>query len=312
LNNEDFNKFFLSGDASTLRLKLYLTIMSTGKNNVLICSLVHLLIGKYEAQANGVENILKMKTERDAQPNRGNTLKLYLMKTLNALLVIICLSFSNILVFGQEQLKTESETHIFWQENRPLKAEDFQGKGPSNPKHIKYCEEYQLCTVACLGLFGVVDVPKKKRMRGKLLEKAYFVPAFEKACSYILKKDSLGLEKQQLTFDIYELCARYARKDLKQWCDTMKGYGTTYIMFKSVESKANRFCKLLIDSLTKEIYTHKKDGAYEKWRHMIDKNLDKDREFATKPEDCYRFVKNSPIDNNYILSKTLAGDMWSK
>ncbi|MCD4793757.1 MAG: hypothetical protein K8R54_11010 [Bacteroidales bacterium] len=213
---------------------------------------------------------------------------------------------------GQESILTESETHIFWQSDRILTKNDFKGDCSNNPKLVKLCEENDLCTHASLGFFTVLDIPKKKREAGKFLEKAYFVPAFEKITSCIIEDDSIGIYKQKVVFDIYEVSARYARKQLALLQDSIEGYGIVSIMFKSVESKSIDLQDYLVHHFTKDVYIEQKEGAYLEWRSRIDSLLVDLEEFATKPEDCYRFVKGSPLDKNYKMAKKIIGDMFEE
>ncbi|MFC2152962.1 hypothetical protein ACFLSE_10595 [Bacteroidota bacterium] len=231
-----------------------------------------------------------------------NLLKLFL-----TLSIVSSILFN---AFGQENLITESETHIFWQENTVLTSKDFQGDCSSNPKLIKYCEELNLCVSAYVGVFVVLDIPKKKRNRGKLIEKAYFAPAFEKTTSCIMKLDSLGIKKQEVVFDIYELSARFARRELANFQDSVGAYGIILTMFKSVEMKSIEMRNAFVDSYTQDIYINDRDGAFEEWRVKIDKLLEETKKYATKPEDCYRFVKNEPIDENYKMAETVVGNLY--
>ena len=219
---------------------------------------------------------------------------------------------SSILVsaFGQENLPNESETHIFWQEKTVLTSKDFQGDCSNNPIQIKYCEEFNLCVNAYVGVFAILDIPKKKRKRGKLMEKAYFAPAFEKTTSCILKLDSLGIEKQKIVFDIYELSARFARQELANLQDSIGTYGTISIFFKSVEMKAIKLRDTIVESCSQDIYVNNRKGAYEEWRTKIDELLEETKKYATKPEDCYRFVKNEPIDENYKMAENVLGNLY--
>lgn len=214
------------------------------------------------------------------------------------------------LLKAQEVSKTETETHIFWQPDRVLKKMDFKGDGSSNPKFIKYCDDLNLCTSASIGVFAVLDIPKKKRDKGELIEKAYFLPAFEKTTSYILKNDTLGIEKQKIVFDIYEISARFARQQLNHLQDSIGGYGIISIMFKSVEARAIEMRDFFVESYTKDIYIDKKEGAFEDWRKQIDNLLIDTKEFATKLEDCNRFIKKQPIDDNYEQAKTVINNLY--
>jgi hypothetical protein len=137
-----------------------------------------------------------------------------------------------------------------------------------------------------------------------LKEKAYFVPAFQKSNSYILKLDSTGIDKQKIIFDIYEVTARFARQRLAHLQDSLGGgYGIVTKYFKSVNVKATEMKTSLINAYTKDIYVDKRVGAYEEWRKKIDTQLAASDKFATKPKDCYRFINNEPIDEDYIWLK---------
>lgn len=205
-------------------------------------------------------------------------------------------------VFSQN-VPTESETHIFWQPDRKLKASDFQGDCRKNPKFVALCDSNGICTIAFLGIFSILDIPKSKKDMGKLLEKAYFTPAFEKGTSCMFDvNDSLGIQKQQLLFDIYELAAREGRKQLKGILDQMGqpyAYGTIHIFYNRVKEDVENNRKKLSQLLHQEVYFSKIEGAYDKWRKSVDEKLEELKEYATTPEDCYRFVINKPTNKKY-------------
>ncbi len=219
------------------------------------------------------------------------------------LLFLSLLASANISI-GQTTFPTESDNYVYWQPNRGLKVEDFQGDGTINADFVKYCNDFNLCTVASLGLFSVLDVPKKKTQRGKFKEKVYFVPAFQKSNSYILKLDSTGIDKQKIIFDMYEVSARWARQRLAHLQDSLGGeYGIVTKYFKSVNVKATEMKTAFVNAYTKDIYVDKRVGAYEEWRGKIDTLLTASDQYATKPKDCYRFINNEPIDEEYIWLK---------
>ena len=58
-----------------------------------------------------------------------------------------------------------------------------------------------------------------------------------------------------------------------------------------------------------EILIEKKDSAYINWRKTVDDVLLQTENYATQPEDCYRFVINEPIEKGYIKAKTIMGDI---
>ncbi|HSV77423.1 MAG TPA: hypothetical protein VLH37_10370 [Bacteroidales bacterium] len=155
---------------------------------------------------------------------------------------------------GQNAIRTESETHIFWQENRRLTKEDFQGSAELYEKSEQLCEEINMCTMAYVGLWGVLDTPRRKRLRGRLPDKIYFAPAFDKTRSYIVKDDSIGVEKQQVVFDIVEVAVRFARWRLKQIQDSIGGSGIKSLVFMTVKEHAKQVKTFLIDEFTKDVY----------------------------------------------------------
>ena len=98
-------------------------------------------------------------------------------------------------VAAQTNNHLDSGNHLYWEKGIQLKASDFRGDGKEISNAAKYCDTVGLCTVGAFGMFAVLDIPKRKRKRGRLREKVYIVPAFEYAKSYRIKEDSLGVEK---------------------------------------------------------------------------------------------------------------------
>ncbi|SHG48412.1 hypothetical protein [Flagellimonas flava] len=212
--------------------------------------------------------------------------------------------------FGQGNLLTESETHIFWQPDKKLKQTDFKADATKIQNAIRYCDTVGLCTVASLGVFAVLDIPKKKKQRGRLREKVYVAPAFEFSTSYIVRTDSLGIEKQQVVFDMYELSARYIRKELGLMLERADAYGTLSIWLKTIENDAQKLRTEMVDSYTKDVYINNRPGAYLEWKEKVDSTLNDLKEFATKPEDCHRFVTKQPLDDKYKMAKTVVGRLF--
>ncbi|MEM7485640.1 MAG: hypothetical protein AAF348_10580 [Bacteroidota bacterium] len=226
------------------------------------------------------------------------------------LIILTAILFGITFCIGQDDFQTDSETHIFWQPEKGLKRSDFKGDATKIPNAEKYCDTIGLCTVASIGVFAVLDIPKKKKLRGKLKEKPYIAPAFEYSTSYIVKNDSLGLEKQKVVFDICELSARWMRKELAEMVNKMDAYGTISIWFKTIESDAQKMRTEMIDGFTQEVFIFKKEGAYLDWREKVDELLKESEKFATKPEECYRFVSKKPLDQNYIMAKKVIGKLF--
>lgn len=223
---------------------------------------------------------------------------------------VICLIYQINLTFGQDQqLLTESPTHIYWQSDRGLTINDFQGE-PS-PAGIKYCEEKGACVVPCLGLFVEVDIPRNYRKNK--LEKVYYAPAFEKSCSYVIN-DSSDIRDGQIMFDIMELSSRIARKLLREThnstaiqMDSMNYYtikanpdtilitGIGTSLAPHIKDSAWTFYQKMSNSYLYDMYFSDESKGFEKWRILVDDMLEKLEIYATKPEECYRMIKKQPI-----------------
>lgn len=231
----------------------------------------------------------------------------------STVLIYILFSQTNFL-FGQVQrLQTESETHIFWQPNRKLNLNDFQGDPRSDD--LKYCEENGYCAVPCLGVFVEVDIPKNYRKNK--LEKVYFAPAFQKTCSYIIN-DSKEIRDAQLLFDIAELSSRIGRKLLREYHnhlavteDSMNYYiirehpdtvlitGVGTSLAWHARDSAWNFYKEMSASYISGVYLSNGKESYEQWRLLVDDYLENYKNYATKPEECYRMIKKQPIIKKY-------------
>lgn len=204
-------------------------------------------------------------------------------------------------IFGQID-SMRSSTHIFWNAEYQIQMSNFEDT-ISIQTYRKKCDSISLCWGACVGLWTIIDEPKKKRNRGKLIEKAYFAPAFETAKSYRFNSDSIGYLTQVLIFDVYELTARKCRLDIEHYYNEMPYYGTKLIMFKKVESKNKEVLKGLVGSITNDIYIEKKDNAYIDWRTTIDDLLRETEKYATTNKDRIRFVTNEPLSKEYQMAK---------
>lgn len=226
-------------------------------------------------------------------------------------LQIIVLSIFSI-SFGQKSDHLEKHEHIFWNENIKLESSDFHNDGKEVPNAIKYCDTTNLCTVGAFGIFAVLDIPKKKKKRGKLEEKLYIVPAFDVDKSYRVKDaDTLGVEKQQVVFNIHELSARWMRRELKNLTDTMKGYGTLSIWFKTIENKALKMNQEMVDGYTYEVFIKPRPNAYLDWKKQIDSLLIETKGFKTSEKDIKRFTFGKPILEEYKMAKQLLGNMFN-
>ncbi|MDH8701938.1 hypothetical protein M2138_001290 [Dysgonomonadaceae bacterium PH5-43] len=203
--------------------------------------------------------------------------------------------------------QTENENDLYWQPDRKITFSDYQSE--SDTICVKYNKKYGMQMQSSIGFRWVVDVPKKRK--GKI-DKGYLVPVFCKNCSCILSEDSLGLKTDQLLFDITEVCARNARRELDAFQQSGNIDNPNEMFFVSVKNKWEENKSSFFATAIREILIEKQEGAYEKWRATTDELLEKTKEYATKPEDCYRFIVGKPIEKGYKKAKNIVGDLRNK
>jgi len=226
------------------------------------------------------------------------------MKNLALTLLFLCAVFVNIV--AQDKYQTETENDLYWQPERKIEFSDYQSKTDTNC--IKFNQKYGFQMSSNIGFRGIVDIPQK---RGKI-DKGYIVPVFCKNCSCILSEDSLNLKVDRLCFDIAETFARIIRRDLDDYQKTMNIDNPNAMFFTSIKNKWEEEMRAFFGQIIRDIFVDKKENAYEEWRKMVDEGLEQLKEYATKPEDCYRFVLGKPIEKGYMQAKTIMGDMRGK
>jgi hypothetical protein len=227
----------------------------------------------------------------------------------------LIISLVTIDIFSQNDFQTENESHIFWQKDRILTQDDFKGSDPRDPKLISYCDTMGMCSMAYVGLFSVLDVPKKRSQYGKLMEIVYFAPAFDKSNSYIIGEDTLGFLAQKLVFDIKEITARKARIELQSLRDSMQNaFGVYWNFYKSAEASAIDFEHVMMQNFIQDVFVNGEVNPHglNKWEEIVEDFLERTDEYATKPEECYRFVINKPFVKGYKMAKMVTGNLWEK
>lgn len=212
----------------------------------------------------------------------------------------------------------DNETHVCWSKEGKLIEEDYKGDSLDIPKGAEFWREMGINAIASAELWSAVDIPNDKaKSDGDTKEIIYVVPVLEKETSYILKYgDTLSMRNQQLRFDMYELAARMVRKRLQSFQESA-GENPDSILTRDIELKMFLTVKNDIEDtrdemgqrFTEEVMVQRYPGSYEKWRKLIDYNLDGLKEFATTAKDRERFIKKAPLIKGYVEEKDLWPDM---
>jgi hypothetical protein len=226
------------------------------------------------------------------------------------ILAITFLIFMAITCFGQTSYPTHDSVHIFWQPNLKLTYYDYTGQPDSII--LDMMQKYQFSASASVGIWSILDIPKKKKDRYKKFEKVYFAPAFERTTSFAKSNDTLQIEMQNLYLDICEIWARWARKELKTLQDTTNSTGTLSIFYMTVKQDMNDRRLAINKAYIKEVFIDKIEGAFIKWKTDISKQLDETKQWATTPEECYRLMTGKPIEEGYIKAPTVIGPMFNE
>jgi hypothetical protein len=211
--------------------------------------------------------------------------------------------------FGQIDYSTRDSIHIFWQPGIKITYSDYKGLPQKQIEELM--DKYGFSASASVGIWSVLDIPKKKKDRYKKFEKVYFAPAFERTTSYAKTDDTLQISMQNIYLDICEIWARWAREQLTKIQDSTKATGTLSIMYTTVKQEMNEKRLAMYRSYFKDVFVDKKVGALTNWRNLIDKWLIETKGWATRPEECYRLMTGKPIEEGYIMAPTLIGPMNS-
>jgi hypothetical protein len=204
------------------------------------------------------------------------------------ILIIYLIGLISNSVTGQTQF--ENDKLKFWQPDTKLNPKDFKADTSRSFNNLNRKFEMQAYSFCILK--SILDVPRKKKERGKKLEKVYLAPCIDKYQSVSITTDSLEMTKQQMFFDITELFARKARQEFISLQDSMgHAYGIYWSMYTTVISDICVRRNKMMYEYMEEVIIYNKDGAYDKWRKLVDELLIKMNEYATKPEDCIRFLE---------------------
>ncbi|MFZ1675968.1 MAG: hypothetical protein WAT91_01780 [Saprospiraceae bacterium] len=210
--------------------------------------------------------------------------------------------------FAQNNYPTSDSIHIFWQPGLIITFADY--KGPLTQEMEGFMKIYDVSVSASVGIWSILDIPKKKKDRYRKFEKVYFAPAFERTTSYAKSNDSLQIAMQNIYLDICELCARGARRELISIQDSMKSTGALSVFYSTAKQDMEKMKLEMYRGYFKDVFIDKKEGAFAWWRKLIDRWLEESKDYATTKEECYRLLSGKPIEEGYIQAPTVMGPLF--
>jgi hypothetical protein len=232
---------------------------------------------------------------------------------LEELLIIVFSIFVNS-VTGQNQIQVEDKNNLYWQPDVKINYSHFQSK--SDTDCIKYKEKYGLKMSANIELKGIIDIPKShlsskiKKRTGN--DKLYLAPLFCKNCSCIISQDSFELKVYQLLFDVAEMYARSARRELQAIQKQMNINNVNTMFFTTIKNKWDKKMRGSWASICQDVLFEKNDTEYIKWRKLVDELSEKVKDYSTQPDDLKRLINGTPIEQDYLQAKTIIGDFKKK
>lgn len=213
--------------------------------------------------------------------------------------------------YSQVQFIAEDNDNLYWQPNIKIQYSHFQSL--SNEDCNKYNKQYGFKMSANIQLKGIVDIPKshlKKKLKKRIgYDKLYLAPIFCKHCSCILAEDSVELVVYQLLFDVAEMCARGARKELQEYQNSMNINNVNAMFYTTVKNKWNDRMRETWATIYQEVLIKKKENSYGEWRKFVNEMLEANKDFLTTEIDIERLKISKPIEQDYIEAETIIGDL---
>jgi len=249
-------------------------------------------------ESNSQKTVSSNSVQRFIRPAIFNNMRI-------AITTILLIAFAATIAFAQSTLPTRDSWHAFWQPGLKLTYRDY--KGAATKEVVEMMDKYDFNASASVGIWSILDIPKKKADRYKKFEKVYFAPAFEFATSFARTTDSLEIEKQNIYLDICEIAARFARKKLRSIQDSTKATGTLTIMYMTVKDEMHEMRIKMYNSYFQDVFIDKKPDGFQEWRKFFDNLLSETTQWATTPEECYRLMTQKPIEKGYIEAPYVVG-----
>ncbi|MEN0050702.1 MAG: hypothetical protein AAF806_26790 [Bacteroidota bacterium] len=225
------------------------------------------------------------------------------MKAIAFVIVVTML----VIPLSQEKHKLNRDDWIYWQDDKPLTSQDYKGEvGDCGTEVID--DSVAVEAMACLAIWSVLDVPKNWK-KGSKYEKFYFVPVFNTQKSWTKTNDSSAILKQQVFFDMNELSARWARRELYSLRKkTGNATGTTANFYATVEKQMQELKQQMYTSYFNAVFRTNSLDNLQSWVNFTTEMLEGTEAYKTTEIEFERLFTEKP-EKGYKKAKWILGAM---
>jgi hypothetical protein len=133
----------------------------------------------------------------------------------------------------------------------------------------------------------------------------------------MFKEDSLGIEIQQVVFDIEELKARTIRYKIDHFYerfDMQKPDNPNVMIFNTIYDECEEYYGKMKKQFLLAVVFGDRESEFQYRRKTVDEELNLEilKGYETTPEDCYRFVIDKPIEKKMVEAEYLAPSVYKK
>lgn len=206
------------------------------------------------------------------------------MSKLSLLLLFFCLHWH--VNSGQTVYSTQDSLLLFWQSQNQIAYNDYKLPVTSGGIHAE------------IALWTVLDLPLNIQKLHPSQMRVYLAPVCHRLYSRADTNDVSKIAVDNILFDILEVSAREARIKIANLPDSVMDAIALSETFKAIVLTMHENRLRMIRAFKKE-YRLNKEKAVHDWQHKLKQDIGTTVEWATKPVECYRFILNQPLAENY-------------
>ncbi len=219
--------------------------------------------------------------------------------------IVLFLFFLN-LAFSQSS-DLNREDWIYWQKDRPLRHGDFKGEiGSCGEEYV--ADSIKMNAVACMAIWSVLDIPKSRK--GGIYERFYFAPVVNTNKSWARSGDTIAILQEQVFFNINELAARWARRELyliREENDNATG--ASAIHYETIRQKMDQFKNGVYRSYFDAAIRTQNLDSLNHWNGFIIEMLEKVQDYETREIEFERLVSRKS-EKGFKKAKKLIGPLY--